>query len=315
MALKFVAFVACLGLVRASGPAAYEIATASGDLGSIGYSQESTQKGYAGQNVISAYSRGEDSAHSSVRVSSHSISNDGLLNYNIAHEPLIAKSYAAPYSYAASAPLLTKTYAAPLSYAAPAPLLAKSYAAPYSYAAPSPLLAKSYAAPYSYAASAPLLTKSYAAPLSYAAPASLLTKAYAAPATSFLTKSYLQPSAPLLAKSYLAPSASLAYPAQLPLIAKSGLIAHGDPYSASIASAPLLTKTYAPSIIAKSASLYDYAPQVISKTLVPSGTISHTVFNGIGANYACSYFVANFDDDFVKKLSICCKYGSIETKD
>ncbi|XP_076624042.1 uncharacterized protein LOC143343246 [Colletes latitarsis] len=269
MALKFVAFVACLGLVRASGPAAYEIATASGDLGSIGYSQESTQKGYAGQNVITAYSRGEDSAHSSVRVSSHSISNDGLLNYNIAHAPLIAKSYAAPYSYAASAPLLAKTYAAPLSYAAPAPLLAKSYAAPYSYAA-----------------SAPLLTKGYAAPLSYAAPASLLTKTYATPATSFLAKSYLQPSAPLLAKSYLAPSASLAYPAQLPLIAKSGLIAHGDAYSASIASAPLLTKAYTPSIIAKSASLYDYAPQVISKTLLPSGTISHTVFNGIGANYA-----------------------------
>lgn len=327
-----------MAIVRAGGPAAYDIATASGDLGSVGFSQESTQKGYAGQNVISAYSRAEDSAHSSVRVSSHSVSNDGLLNYDISHAPLkalydapsyiassaaplIAKTYAAPYSYGAQAPLLTKAIAAPA-----APLLAKTYAAPYSYAASTPLLAKTYAAPYSYAAaSTPILTKSFApvsAPLiakSYisspaplltksfipapaplltksfiSAPAPLLTKSYLPPATPLLAKSYITPSAsllaapsaPLLAKSYVAPS--LEYSSQLPLIAKSGLIGTADAYTASIAPAPILTKTYSPSIIAKSAPLYNYAPQaqIISKTIEPSAPIVHTVFNGIGANYA-----------------------------
>ncbi|KOC70305.1 Cuticle protein LPCP-23 [Habropoda laboriosa] len=188
---------ALLAVVSAGGPAVYDIAASSGDHSSIGFSQESTQKGLGGQNVISSYSKSDDSAHSFVRVSSHSVSNDGLLKYDIAHAPLvktaytapsylaptatplIAKTYAAPYSY--SAPLLTKTYDAAPSYTYGAPLLTKAYAAPTpliakaAVAAPAPLLAKAYASPI---AAAPLYAKSYSTPLLSAAPAPLLAKTY-----------------------------------------------------------------------------------------------------------------------------------------
>ncbi|XP_078038619.1 uncharacterized protein LOC144470902 [Augochlora pura] len=299
--LQFVAFVACLAVARAGGPAAYDIATASGDLSSVGFSQESTQKGYAGQNVISSYSRAEDSAHSSVRVSSHSISNDALLNYDVHHAPIVKAAVAAPTYLAPSAqPLIAKAYASPYSYAASAPLFTKAYASPYSYAASAPLIAKTYAAP-----AAPLLTKAYAAPI--AAP--LLTKAYAAPAP-LLTKAYAAP-APLLAKSFeyaaSAPiySKSYEYAAQAPFIAKSALIAQAPAYatsyasspllaksySAAIAPAPLLTKTYASyapaPLIAKSyAAPFDYAPQaqLISKSY--AAPFVHTEFSGLGAHYS-----------------------------
>ncbi|KAK9307375.1 hypothetical protein QLX08_002270 [Tetragonisca angustula] len=235
MAFKFIVLAALLAIASAGGPAAYDIATASGDLSSIGFSQESTQKGLGGQNVISSYTKSDDSAHSFVRVSSHSISNDALLNYDISH------TYAAPYSYATAAPLIAKT---PI---APAPLLAKTYAAPVAAA---PLLAKTYAAP---VAAAPLLTKTYAAPLlakTYAAP--LLAKTYAAPvaAAPLLAKTYAAPvaAAPLLAKTYAAPVAAA------PLLAKT--------YAAPVAATPLLAKTYAaaaPLSYAASAAPLSYA--------------------------------------------------------
>ncbi|KAK1130460.1 hypothetical protein K0M31_018592 [Melipona bicolor] len=233
---EFIVLAALLAVANAGGPAAYDIATASGDLSSIGFSQESTQKGLGGQNVISSYTKSDDSAHSFVRVSSHSISNDALLNYDISH------TYAAPYSYASAAPVIAKTAIAP------APLLAKTYAAPVAAA---PLLTKSYATP---VAAAPLLTKTYAAPLlakTYAAP--LLAKTYATPvaAAPLLAKTYTAPvaAAPLLAKTYAAPVAAA------PLLAKT--------YAApAYAATPLLAKTYAaaaPLSYAASAAPLSYA--------------------------------------------------------
>ncbi|KZC08039.1 Cuticle protein LPCP-23 [Dufourea novaeangliae] len=266
---KFVAFAACLAVARASGPAAYDIAAASGDLGSIGFSQESTQKGYGGQNVISSYSRAEDSAHSSVRVSSHSVSNDALLNYNLHHAPIVKTAIAGPaYITPTATPLIAKTYGAQYSYAAAAPLIAKTYTAPYSYAAAAPLI-KTYAAP-----AAPLYAKAYAAaPISplltktIAAPAPLLTKTYAAPATPLLTNYEYAAHAPVITKSY-------EYAAHAPVIAKSALLAPAQGYAAPI--------------FAKSGPIYDYAPQshFISKTLEPASPLVHTVFNGLGTSYA-----------------------------
>ncbi|XP_003492362.2 pupal cuticle protein G1A-like [Bombus vosnesenskii] len=275
MAFKFVVLAAFLAVASAGGPAAYDIAASSGDHSSIGFSQESTQKGFAGQNVISSYSKSDDSAHSFVRVSSHSVSNDGLLNYEISHTPIVKAAYTAPaYLTPTAAPLIAKTYAAPYSYSAP--LVTKAYAAPYSYAASAPLIAKT-----AVAAPAPLLTKTYAAPLSYAAPAAHLS--YAAPAAHL---SYAAPTAqlsyaagaPLLAKSY-------GYAAHAPVIAKSALIAPAHGYTASIASAPLLTKTYAATPLA-----HAYAPQaqLISKAYgyEAAAPVVHTVFNGLGTSYA-----------------------------
>lgn len=288
--LQFVVVAAFLAVASAGGPAAYDIAASSGDHSSIGFSQESTQKGFAGQNVISSYSKSDDSAHSFVRVSSHSVSNDGLFNYEISHAPIVKAAYTAPaYLTPTAAPLIAKTYAAPYSYSAP--LVTKAYAAPYSYAAsapliaktalaaPAPLLAKTYAAP---VAAAPLLAKSYATSLSYAAPAAHLSYAapaahlsYAAPTAQL---SYAAPGAPLLAKSY-------GYAAHAPVIAKSALIAPAHGYTASIASAPLLAKTYAATPLA-----HAYAPQaqLISKAYgyEAAAPVVHTVFNGLGTSYA-----------------------------
>ncbi|KOX76133.1 Cuticle protein 21.3 [Melipona quadrifasciata] len=295
----FIVLAALLAVANAGGPAAYDIATASGDLSSIGFSQESTQKGLGGQNVISSYTKSDDSAHSFVRVSSHSISNDALLNYDISH------TYAAPYSYASAAPVIAKTAIAP------APLLAKTYAAPVAAA---PLLAKSYAAP---VAAAPLLTKTYAAPLlakTYAAP--LLAKTYTAPvaAAPLLAKTYAAPvaAAPLLAKTYAAP----AY-AATPLLAKTYAAAAPLSYAASTAplsyaasAAPLSYAAPAAPLLAKSYGYTSYVPTIdkiapahgfAAASIAPAPLhsyaasktygyehipYSHTSFSGFGTSYA-----------------------------
>ncbi|XP_017794148.1 PREDICTED: cuticle protein 21.3-like [Habropoda laboriosa] len=287
MAFKFVVLAALLAVVSAGGPAVYDIAASSGDHSSIGFSQESTQKGLGGQNVISSYSKSDDSAHSFVRVSSHSVSNDGLLKYDIAHAPLVKTAYTAP------------SYLAPTA----TPLIAKTYAAPYSYSAP--LLTKTYDAAPSYTYGAPLLTKAYAAPTpliakaAVAAPAPLLAKAYASPiaAAPLYAKSYSTPllsaaPAPLLAKTY-------EYAAHAPVIAKSALLApaHGyaaslapaHGYAASLAPAPLLTKTYTSApLVAKVAHEYVQEPQLITKAYgyEAASPDVHTVFNGLGTSYS-----------------------------
>ncbi|CAK9823392.1 Cuticle protein 21.3 [Anthophora retusa] len=293
MAFKFVVIAAFLAVASAGGPAAYDIAASSGDHSSIGFSQESTQKGLGGQNVISSYSKSDDSAHSFVRVSSHSISNDGLFKYDISHAPIVKAAYTAP-SYLAqpAAPLIAKTYAAPYSYGAP--LLTKAYAAAPSYAYSSPLLTKTYAT-----APAPLIAKA-----AIAAPAPLLTKTIAA--APLLAKTYSTPflsagPAPLLTKTY-------EYAAHAPVIAKSALLAPAHGYAASIApahgyaasiapahgyasiaSAPLLTKTYSTApFVTKVGHEYVSQPQLISKAYgyEAASPEVHTVFNGLGTSYS-----------------------------
>ncbi|KAF3421977.1 hypothetical protein E2986_12143 [Frieseomelitta varia] len=314
--VMFIVLAALLAIASAGGPAAYDIATASGDFSSIGFSQESTQKGLGGQNVISSYTKSDDSAHSLVRVSSHSISNDALLNYDISH------TYAAPYSYAAAAPLIAKTAIAP------APLLAKTYAAPV---AATPLLAKTYAAP---VAAAPLLTKTYAAPLlakTYAAP--LLAKTYAAPvaAAPLLAKTYAAPvaAAPLLAKTYAAPVAATpllakTYAAAAPLsyaapaaplsyaasAAPLSYAASAAPLSYAASAAPLSYAAPAAPLLAKSYGYASYVPTInkiapahgfAAASIAPAPLhsyaaskaygyehipFSHTSFSGFGSSYA-----------------------------
>lgn len=285
------AFVAA---ASAGGPAAYDIGTVSADHNSIGYSQESTQKGYAGQNVVSSYSRAEDSAHSSVRVSNSHVSNDALLEQHA-----IGYGYAAPTlakPLIAAQPLIAKTaYAAApalATYAAqPAPLLAKStaYAAPayghYGYAAAPAYGHYGYAAAapaygqyghYGYAAAAaaaPILAAKapaygygygYAAPAAYGYASPLLAKTYAAPA-------------PLIAKTaayttYAAP----ALPAT-PLIAKAAY------------ASPLISKTYAAPVLAKPAIA---AAPIIAKTYAApysyetAAPVVHATFSGFGTSYA-----------------------------
>ncbi|KAG7190810.1 hypothetical protein KM043_006880 [Ampulex compressa] len=295
--LQFVVFAACLALARAGGPAAYDIATASGDHSSIGYSQESTQKGYAGQNVVSSYSRAEDTAHSSVRVSNSHVTNDALLAHDVNYvaSPVVAKaayaaSYAAP-AYAApayAAPALAKAaYVAPAtySYAAHAPVVAKAYAAPvlaktayaapaYSYAAP--VLAKAaYAAP-AYGYAAPVLAKAtYSAPVlakaAYGYAAQAPVYAAQAPVYAKATYGYAAPATPVIAKSYAAPVvAKAAYVSQVaPVYAKAAYAAPAYGYAAH--AAPLVAKaTYAAAPYA-----YDGATPVV-----------HTTFSGLGTSYA-----------------------------
>ncbi|XP_015605062.1 cuticle protein 21.3 isoform X2 [Cephus cinctus] len=191
MAFKFVALAALLAVAHAGGPAAYSIATAPADYGSVGYTQESTHKGYAGQNVVSSYSKAVDSPHSSVRVSNSRVTNDAL----ISHHAVAPVSYAAPsLSYAAHAPAYGYASAPVVAKAAYSPATAVSYST-----ISSPLVAKAaYGAPaLSYAAhAAPAL--SYA---THAAPA-LSYAAHAAPALS-----YAAHGAPVLAKAaYAAPA-------------------------------------------------------------------------------------------------------------
>ncbi|CAK9800477.1 Cuticle protein 21.3 [Anthophora quadrimaculata] len=307
MAFKFVVIAAFLAVASAGGPAAYDISASSGDHSSIGFSQESTQKGLGGQNVVSSYSKSDDSAHSYVRVSSHSISNDGLFKYDISHTPIVKAAYTAPSYLAQPA----------------APLIAKTYAAPYSYGAP--LLTKAYAAAPSYAYSSPLLTKTYAT-----APGPLIAKAAIAAPAPFLTKTYATQvaAAPLLAKTYSTPFLSAGpaplltktyeYAAHAPVIAKSALLEPAHGYAASIApahgyaasispahgyaasispahgytsiaSAPLLSKAYATSpFVAKVGHEYVSQPQLISKAYgyEAASPVVHTVFNGLGTSYS-----------------------------
>lgn len=268
-------------IVNAGGPAAYDIGTISADHNSVGYSQESTHKGYAGQNVISSYSRAEDSAHSSVRVSNSHASNDALLEHHeigYAAAPVIAKSYAAPalikspyiahasYEYAAhTAPIIAKAaYAAPtLTYTAhPAPILAKATYAPpaIGYAAPAaPILAKAaYAAPAAYG---------YAAPAAYGYAASpLIAKTYAAPLVAKTAYTYAAPAAPVIAKTAyaIAPAA--------PLVTKAT-------YAAPIA-APVLAKA---AIAAPALAYASHAAPYSYETTAP---VVHTSFTGFGTSYA-----------------------------
>ena len=74
---QFVILAALVAAVSAGGPAAYSIAAPSADFHSVGASHEHTVKGLYGQNVLSQYSKAVDSAHSSVRVHSSRLSNDG----------------------------------------------------------------------------------------------------------------------------------------------------------------------------------------------------------------------------------------------
>ncbi|XP_012543474.1 cuticle protein 16.5 [Monomorium pharaonis] len=269
MVFKLVLLAAFVAAASAGGPAAYDIGTVSADLGSIGYSQESTQKGYAGQNVVSTYSRAEDSAHSSVRVSNSHVSNDALLGHPaigygyaapalakplIAAQPVIAKA-----AYAAAAPALA-TYATH-----PAPVLAKTaYAAPaYSYAAAAAAPAYGYAAApaYGYAAApAPILAAkaAYAAPAAYGYASPLLTKTYGYAAPAPL---------PLIAKT--AAYTTYAAPAATPLVAKAAY------------AAPLVAKTYSPApLIAKTyAAPYSYETAV-------APVVAHATFSGFGTSYA-----------------------------
>ncbi|XP_018375253.1 PREDICTED: cuticle protein 16.5-like [Trachymyrmex cornetzi] len=261
MAFKFLLLAAFVAVASAGGPAAYDIGTLSADHSSIGYSQESTQKGYAGQNVVSSYSRAEDSAHSSVRVSNSHVSNDALLEQG----PAIGYSYAAPAlakPLIAAQPLIAKTtYAAAPALATytahPVPLLAKSAyaAAPAAYgygyaAATAPILAAKptyAAAPAAYSYASPLLAKTYAAP----APLIAKTAAYT---------TYTAPPTPLIAKA--------AYAA--PLLAKSYAAAPALAYSAH--TAPLIAKTYT--------GPYSYGSY---ETAAP---VVHATFSGFGTSYA-----------------------------
>ncbi|EGI67559.1 PREDICTED: cuticle protein 21.3-like [Acromyrmex echinatior] len=252
MAFKFLLLAAFVAVASAGGPAAYDIGTLSADHSSIGYTQESTQKGYAGQNVVSSYSRAEDSAHSSVRVSNSHVSNDALLEQHA-----IGYSYAAPAlakPLIAAQPLIAKTaYAAAPAVATytahPAPLLAKSaYAAAPTSGYPPAHRSREF---YSYAS--PFLAKTYAAPAPLIAKTAAYTT-YTAPATPLIAKTaYAAPlAAPLLAKSYAA----------APIAAAPALA-----YSAH--TAPLIAKTYA--------APYSY------ETAAP---VVHATFSGFGTSYA-----------------------------
>ncbi|EZA49167.1 Cuticle protein 21.3 [Ooceraea biroi] len=282
MAFKFIVLAAFVAVASAGGPAAYDIGTLSADHSSIGYSQESTQKGYAGQNVVSTYSRAEDSAHSSVRVSNSHVSNDALLEHHAigyaAAAPVITKAYAAPTlakpiiaaqpviakaAYAAHpGPVLAKTaYAAAPAYGyAAAPVLAKTtYAAPAAYG---------YAAPAAYGYASPLLAKSYAAPAVVAKTAAYTT--YAAPATPVIAKATYAPFAP----------ATTTYAAAAPLITKTTYAAAPILAKTAIAAAPAYT-TYAAHpapIVAKT-----YAAPYSYETAAP---VAHATFSGFGTSYA-----------------------------
>ncbi|XP_039449930.1 cuticle protein 21.3 isoform X2 [Culex pipiens pallens] len=184
MAFKFVILaLALVASASAGGPAAYSIAAPSADYHSVGASHEHTVKGLYGQNVLSQYSKAVDSAHSSVRVHSSRLSNDGLAyaphyaaaaHYPAAHYAAPALRYAAP-AYAAPA----VHYAAPAVHYPAAPVVKAAYPAyghaayghaAYGHAAYAPA-AYGHAA-YGHAAYAsPLVRPALAAaPLAYKAP-------------------------------------------------------------------------------------------------------------------------------------------------
>ncbi|XP_035773922.1 pupal cuticle protein G1A-like [Anopheles albimanus] len=152
MAFKFIVLAALIATVSAGGPAAYSIAAPSADFHSVGASHEHTVKGLYGQNVLSQYSKAVDSAHSSVRVHSSRLSNDGYAAVKYA-APAYAAHYAAPavhYPAAAHYAAPAVHYAAPAAYAAPA----------VHYAAHAPIVKAAYPAAYPAAYSA-----AYKAPL------------------------------------------------------------------------------------------------------------------------------------------------------
>lgn len=218
---QLIVLSAVLAVASAGGPAAYSIATSPGDYSSVGYTQESTHKGYAGQNVISSFSKAVDSPHSSVRVSNSRVTNDALYSHSIA---------APAYSYASATPVVAKTaYAAPAYGYAAAPVPAYGYAKA-AYAAP----AYSSAPSVSYSSiSTPVVAKT-----AYAAPAYGYAKtAYAAaPAYSYA------PAAPLVAKTaYAAPAYSYA-PAAHPVVTKTAYAAAAPAYG--YAAAPVVHTTF-----------------------------------------------------------------------
>ncbi|KAI4495409.1 hypothetical protein M0802_008799 [Mischocyttarus mexicanus] len=253
MAFKLIALSALLAIAQAGGPAAYDIATASADLSSVGYSQESTQKGYAGQNVVSSYSRAEDSAHSSVRVSNSHVTNDAL-TYAAAPAAVIAKPAYTAATYAA--PVVAKAALAPATYT--------TYAAHAT-----PVLAKTaYAAApaYSYAAHAAAPAYSYAA--------HAVAPAY----------SYAAHAAPVLAKTAYAAAPAYGYAAHAAPVLASQLHAAAPVYSYAAHSGPVVTKTtygtsaygYASPLVAKTA--YATAPLVTKATVAAPAVVTKTAY-------------------------------------
>ena len=195
-----------MAVANAGGPAAYDIATATGDYGSIGYTQESTQKGYAGQNVISSFSKSVNSPHSSVHVTNSRISNDALIASYGYEQPSQGYAQAAPlvahgsYGYAQSAPIVTKTAYATPAYAQAAPVVAHGS---YGYAQAAPLVAHGS---YGYAQSAPIVAKTAYATPAYAQAAPVVAHgsygyAQAAPLVAHGSYGYAQ-SAPVVAHGY-----------------------------------------------------------------------------------------------------------------
>ncbi|XP_055620039.1 cuticle protein 21.3 isoform X1 [Toxorhynchites rutilus septentrionalis] len=172
MAFKYVILAALVACVSAGGPAAYSIAAPSLGYGSVGASHEHTVKGLYGQNVLSQYSKAVDSAHSSVRVHSSRLSNDGIAyapHYAAAAYP--AAHYAAPavrYAAPAIAPAVHYGGAAVVKAAYPA--YGHAYGAPaYGHAYGAAAYGHAFAAaPVVKAAAYPAYGHGYAAPLAAA---------------------------------------------------------------------------------------------------------------------------------------------------
>ncbi|XP_043491454.1 LOW QUALITY PROTEIN: RNA-binding protein 14-like [Polistes fuscatus] len=317
MAFKLIVLSALLAIAHAGGPAAYDIATASADLSSVGYTQESTQKGYAGQNVVSSYSRAEDSAHSSVRVSNSHVTNDALTYaapaaviakpaYTAATyaAPIVAKAALAPATYttyaAHATPVLAKTaYAAAPAYSyaahavAPAysyathaaPVLAKTaYAAApaYGYAAQAtPVLASQLhaAAPvYSYSAqSGPVVTKTAYGTSAYGYASPLVAKTTYA-AAPLVTKAAVAAPAVVTKTAYAAP----AYAAPAYAATTYGYAAHATPVLAKATYSAPIAHVAATPVIAKAAHVqpaYGYAAEY-------AAPVVHATFTGLGTSYA-----------------------------
>ncbi|XP_058811531.1 cuticle protein 21.3 [Topomyia yanbarensis] len=187
MAFKYVVLMALVACVSAGGPAAYSIAAPSLDYHSVGSSQEHTVKGLYGQNVLSQYSKAVDSAHSSVRVASSRLSNDGLAygpHYAHAAAYPHAAHYAAPaYRYGAPAIAAPAVHygGAALHYPAAAPVVRAAYPA-YGHAAAYPAYGHAAAYPaYGHAAAYP----AYGHGLAYKAPIAAAHVAHPGAVVSF----------------------------------------------------------------------------------------------------------------------------------
>ncbi|XP_053699249.1 cuticle protein 21.3 [Sabethes cyaneus] len=152
MAFKYIipAVALLVSCVSAGGPAAYSIAAPSLDYHSVGSSHEHTVKGLYGQNVLSQYAKAVDSAHSSVRVQSSRLSNDGIAyapHYAAAAYPAAAAAYPA-YGHALAAPVVKAAYPAYGHALAPAyghglaPAYGHALAPAYGHALAAPLAYK-----------------------------------------------------------------------------------------------------------------------------------------------------------------------------